>query len=131
MIVCVALAIALVLVGCDTGTGEGDGSNGKVEDGDLSGSNWERRNTSTTGYGFDFTDTYSFTSGNSGKYTHKGWGGTSSGKKNYNEENDFTYIYDGVVNMIGVITMSGSQKPFSISSDYQTLTVSGQKYTRK
>jgi hypothetical protein len=128
------IGMASTLVGCDNGSTSGGGgeSSGKVEERNLAGNKWERRNTSTAGYGFDFTDTYSFTSGSSGKYTHKGWGGTSSGKQNYNEESNFTYIYDGVINMVGVITMSGgSQKAFSMGSDYKTMTINGQKYTRK
>jgi hypothetical protein len=128
------IAAASTLAGCDNGSTGGGNSErgGKVEEGDLSGIVWERRYISTAGCGFDFTDTYSFTSGSNGKYTHKGWGGTDSGRQNYNEESDFTYIYDGAVNLVGVITVSGSsQKAFSMDLDYKTMTVSGQKYTRK
>ncbi|MDR2071539.1 MAG: hypothetical protein LBP81_09025 [Treponema sp.] len=117
-----ALAFGILISGCD------NGSTG-VEDGDLSGSIWQRTIKSST---YDFTDTYTFTSTGAGNLNHKGWGMVGSKKNNYNDTTNFTYIYDGAVNRLGVITTSGGSKsPFSISSDYQTLTVGSTKYTRK
>jgi hypothetical protein len=117
---CLALAFGILISGCDNGS-TGGGNN-------LGGSSYARTSKSTT---FDFTYTYSFTSADAGKYTYKGWGMVGSRKENYNTTTNFTYIYDGEVNRIGVITSGGSKLPFSISADYKTLTVSGTQYTRK
>jgi hypothetical protein len=117
------VSASLALAGCDSA-----GSSG-VEDGDLEGSSWQRQYGSSS---FEYTDTYTFTSDSSGNYNHKGWGMIGSKKNNYNTTTNFTYVYDGEVNMLGVMTMSsGSQRTFSVSSDYKTLTVSNTQYTRK
>jgi hypothetical protein len=123
-LIALAAAIGFSLAGCDNGTTEVDG----VEDGNLAGSIWQRKASSSS---FDFTYTYTFTSSSAGTYNQNGWGMVGYKKENYNETTNFTYIYDGVANRIGVITTGSSQLPFSISEDYQTLTVNGSKHTRK
>jgi hypothetical protein len=119
------LAFGIAMSGCDNGAGDTG-----VEDGNLAGSSWERTAKSSD---FDFTYTYTFTSADAGKYTQTGWGMVGSKKQTYNVTTNFTYIYDGAVNKLGVITLSsGSKQTFSISSNYKTLTVSGSsQYTRK
>jgi hypothetical protein len=123
-IIALAVAVGFSLAGCDNGTTKVDG----VEDGNLAGSGWQRKASSSS---YNFTYTYTFTSSNAGEYNQTGWGMVGSQKQNYNVTTNFTYIYEGAVNRIGVITQGGSQLPFSVSQDYQTLTVSGAKYTRK
>jgi hypothetical protein len=122
----IVLALGLIAAGCDNGT-TSDG----VEDGQLAGSRWERKASSSGTSGFDFTYAYAFTSNSAGEYTQTGWGYVGTKKNTYNEKRSFTYIYEGAVNRIGVITQSGSKTTFSVSQDYKTLTVGSTKYTRK
>jgi hypothetical protein len=111
------------------------GSCDKDEDsGPLSGT-WTRKDVySGTASKNDYTYTLRFTSSKDGKYTKTGWYQVYqystkkwSAMEQVNDANDFTFIYSDELKE-GVITMSGKESLFSVSSS--TLSWGG-TYTRQ
>lgn len=126
------------MVGCGNNS---TGSGGSVEDGNLKGSSWERKDSySSSVSAYDYTWTVVFTSNDAGKLTQKGWyqmkgSSTSSNKKeNVDKEWSFTYVYsnelgEGVVENCSYFNIKAAL--FSFSSDYRTLNLGSAKYNRK